>query len=211
MHLRGESPLLITFEEAPPQHVLLVLGCLKDCSSGGWKLQDKMNQWHHIPSQLCGHFHSLIPEGPSRNCPRQNRGKKTCGGTLLPDKQDGLWRYQASIQTCSLPNEALSCRQSTGGSATHISRGVSLRSPEQHHSHHFAVTHLRGNPQGSCPVLQTKYGCWWLHFSVFCPLIFYCPYLLKLYFSYSIKSYMESNAKLCPNPCGRLVYQVRIA
>lgn len=216
MYLRGESPLLINFEGTPPQHILLVLGYLEDCSSGGWKVRIKRTSdtIHHLCLSIMWTFpFPYSTRSPPGSCPRHNGKKETCGGTLQLDKQHGLWRHQASIQAdLQPPDETLSCRQRAGESATHIPRGISLCSPEQHHSHHFTVTHLWGNPQGSCPILQTKYDCWCLHFSALCPLIFYCPSLLEsMCFNYSVKSYRETNAKLCPNPCGSLVYQVRTA
>lgn len=158
--LRGGSSLLIIFEKAPPQHVLLVLGYLEDCSSGRGKLQGKMNQRHHIPSLSLNYVDISIPlfqKVPPGSCPRHDGKKETMVGLCnLTNKMDSGGTKPPSRQTYRPPKEALSCRQSAGGSATHIPRGVSLRSPEQHHSHHFTVTHLRGNPQGSCPVLQTK-------------------------------------------------------
>lgn len=83
MPLRGGSSLLIIFEKAPPQHVLLVLGYLEDCSSGRGKLQGKMNQRHHIPSLSLNYVDISIPlfqKVPPGSCPRHDGKKETVVG-----------------------------------------------------------------------------------------------------------------------------------
>lgn len=41
-----------------------------------------------------------------------------------------------------------------GGPRTHVAGGIALGPAQQHHPHHLAVAHLRGDPQRCCPVLR---------------------------------------------------------
>ena len=47
-----------------------------------------------------------------------------------------------------------------GGPRTHVAGGIALGPTQQHHPHHLAVAHLRGDPQWCCPVLRGEDTGW---------------------------------------------------
>lgn len=142
-----------------------------------WKLQGEINQQHHISCLSLFYMnvfilsiHPLIPGGPSREPPQTRGQKQSPSFTTWQTEQTLGTLGHPPRQPCGLKThqEAQNCRQSTGRGGTHIPRGVALSSPQQHDSHHFAVAHLRRDPQGRRPVLKTKEGCWevWLLYHV---------------------------------------------
>ena len=107
-HQLSPTPLLIVFKEASPQHVLLVLGHLEDCSCGRWKLHGNMNQWHHISYLSLIYMDismTLFQEVPPGSCPRCNGKKGAHSGTLQSGKQDELWGHRLSVQADLQPQK----------------------------------------------------------------------------------------------------------